>query len=136
MAKTLKYKTIPTELTVQQFNEFILPLLTTGSRGPEPKLSSYGLFQDILYLLHSGCQWTKLPIDKDENEKPEAHYTTVYRAFRRWESDGCFDTIFDGAVFRLSHDGLFDVSVMHGDGTTTGAKKGGDNVGFSGHKKK
>ena len=30
---------------------------------------------------------------------------------------------------------LFDVSAIHVDGTTTAAKKGGDNVGFSGHKK-
>ena len=27
-----------------------------------------------------------------------------------------------------------DISVIHGDGTTTAAKKGGDNLGFSGHK--
>jgi len=27
-----------------------------------------------------------------------------------------------------------DISVIHGDGTTTEAKKGGDNLGFSGHK--
>jgi hypothetical protein len=25
--------------------------------------------------------------------------------------------------------------IVHGDGTTTAAKKGGDNIGFSGHKK-
>jgi transposase len=30
---------------------------------------------------------------------------------------------------------LLDVTVIHGDGTTTAAKKGGDNIGFSGHKK-
>ena len=29
---------------------------------------------------------------------------------------------------------LLDVTVIHGDGTTTAAKKGGDNIGFSGHK--
>ena len=27
-----------------------------------------------------------------------------------------------------------DLSVLHGDGTTTPAKKGGDNIGYSGHK--
>jgi len=27
-----------------------------------------------------------------------------------------------------------DTSVIHGDGTTTSAKKGGDNIGYSGHK--
>ena len=29
---------------------------------------------------------------------------------------------------------LLDISVIHGYGTTTAAKKGGDNLGFSGHK--
>jgi hypothetical protein len=36
---------------------------------------------------------------------------------------------------QLQQDELLDVSVIHGDGTTTAAKKGGDNIGFSGHKK-
>ena len=26
-----------------------------------------------------------------------------------------------------------DVSIIHGDGTTTAAKRGGDNIGFNGH---
>ena len=29
---------------------------------------------------------------------------------------------------------FLDISVIHGDGTTTAAKRGGDNLGFSGHK--
>ena len=36
---------------------------------------------------------------------------------------------------QLHHDALLDIIVIHGDGTTTAAKKGGDNVGFNGHKK-
>ncbi|MFL9937614.1 hypothetical protein P0D88_54120, partial [Paraburkholderia sp. RL18-103-BIB-C] len=38
-------------------------------------------------------------------------------------------------VFRLGQDNRLDITVIHGDGTTTAAKKGGDNLGFSGHKK-
>jgi Transposase DDE domain len=34
----------------------------------------------------------------------------------------------------LHQDQLLDLSVIHGDGTTTAAKKGGDNLGYSGHK--
>ncbi len=30
---------------------------------------------------------------------------------------------------------LLDISIIHGDGTTMAAKKGGDNVGLNGHKK-
>lgn len=29
--------------------------------------------------------------------------------------------------------GLLDASILHGDGTMTIAKKGGDNIGYSGH---
>src|ERR1700726_1931575 len=45
------------------------------------------------------------------------------------------DAIFTGSVLRLHQDNLLDITVIHGDGTTTAAEKGGDNIGFSGHKK-
>jgi hypothetical protein len=37
-------------------------------------------------------------------------------------------------VRKLHQDGLLELTVIHGDGTTTAAKKGGDNLGYSGHK--
>jgi hypothetical protein len=90
------------------------------------------LFNYILKLLYLGCQWKELPIQKDESGREEIQYTGVYRAFRRWEADGCFDTIFKGTVLKLHREDLLDVSTIHGDGTTTAAKKGGDGIGFSG----
>jgi hypothetical protein len=45
------------------------------------------------------------------------------------------DAFLLGSVCRLHEDQLLDTSIIHGDGTTTAAKKGGDNLGFSGHKK-
>jgi DDE family transposase len=76
-----------------------------------------------------------LPIGKDGEGRPEIHYTRIYSAFRRWEADGCIDAIFAGAVMQLHQDERLDITVIHGDGTTTAAKKGGDNIGFNGHKK-
>ena len=67
--------------------------------------------------------------------RPEIHYTRIYRAFRRWQADGCFDVIFTGRWCGLHQADLLDVTIIHGDGTTTAAKKGGDNIGFNGHKK-
>lgn len=81
-----------------------------------------------------GCQWKELPIEKDETGHPEIHYTRIYETFRRWESAGCMDAIFENSVLKLHQNGLLDTSVIHGDGTTTAAKKGGDNIGYSGHK--
>lgn len=126
---------IPTKLTISEFDEFVSPYLTCGSRGPFPKLSLFKLFNYVLKLLHLGCQWKELPIEKDAAGVPEIHYTRVYRMLRYWERVGCIEAIFTGTLFRLHQDGKLDTSIIHGDGTTQAAKKGGDNVGYSGHKK-
>jgi transposase len=135
MAKSVQSRGIPTELSLEQFRQFVLPHLTVGSPGPAPKLSLHALFNYILKLLYIGCQWKELPIAKDARGLPEIHYTRIYGAFRRWQADGCFDIIFTVVVLRLHQTGLLDVTIIHGDGTTTAAKKGGDNIGFNGHKK-
>src|SRR6202049_4788154 len=119
MAKSVQSRGIPTELSLEQFREFVLPHLTVGSRGPAPKLSLHALFNYILKLLYLGSQWKELPIEKDLNGRREIHYSGIYRAFRRWEADGCFDAIFTGTVVKLHRADLLDTSVIHGDGTTT-----------------
>ena len=134
MAQSQSRQGIPTHLTLEQFKEFVLPHLHIGSRGPQPQLSLHAIFNYILKLLYLGCQWKELPIEKNEEGRPEIHYTRLYGAFRRYEAHGCFDVIFAGSVSLLSLKGQLDISVIHGDGTTTAAKKGGDNLGFSGHK--
>lgn len=134
MPQTQSYKWIPTHLTLEQFETFVLPHLHTGSRGPQPKLSLHAIFNYILKLLYLGCQWKELPIEKDKFGQPEIHYSSIYRAFRRFETHRCFEDIFRSSVSVLHEKGHLDTSVIHGDGTTTAAKKGSDNLGFSGHK--
>jgi hypothetical protein len=134
MAQSQPRQGIPTYLTLEQFNEFVLPHLHIGSRGPRPKLSLHRIFNYILKLLYIGCQWKELPIEKNKDGQPEIHYTRIYGAFRRYEDHGCFDTIFANSVSILSLKGYLDITVIHGDGTATVAKKGGDNLGFNGHK--
>jgi len=134
MAQSQPWQVIPTHLTLEQFEEFVLPHLKIGSRGPQPQLSLHAIFNYILKLLYLGCQWKELPIEKNKDGRPETHYTRIYRAFRRYETHGCFDAIFEGSVSQLHQKEYLDISVIHGDGTTTAAKKGGDNLGFSGHK--
>ncbi|NDH09591.1 MAG: transposase, partial [Gammaproteobacteria bacterium] len=123
MAKRQRQQGIPTELTVAQY--FVLPHLTVAKRGPVSKLSLYRSFAYIL-------KW--LPIEKNESGRPEIPYTCIYSVFRRWESDGCMNAIFVGSVLKLHQNDLLNIRVIHGDGTTTSAKKGGDNIGYSGHK--
>jgi len=134
MAQSKPWQCIPTILTLEQFEEFVLPHLHVGSRGPQPKLPLHVIFNYILKLLYLGCQWKELPIEKNKDGRPEIHYTRIYSAFRRFEAHGCFDAIFVGSVSQLHQKGHLNINVIHGDGTTTAAKKGGDNLGFSGHK--
>ena len=134
MSKSPRWQCIPTHLSLKQFEQFVLPHLTRGSRGPKPNLSLHSIFNYILQALYLGCQWKELPIEKDQQGRPEIHYTRIYSAFRRWQADGCLDSIFIGSVAALQEHDHLDISVIHGDGTTTAAKKGGDNIGFSGHK--
>jgi transposase len=135
VAKSKQWQWIPTRLSFEQFQQFVLPHLTVGSRGRAPKLTLLAVFNYILRLLYLGCQWKELPIDKDQEGRPEIHYTRIYSAFRKWQADGCFDAVFAGSVLKLHQANLLDATVIHGNGTTTSAKKGGDNIGFSGHKK-
>jgi hypothetical protein len=66
-----------------------------------------------------------LPIHKDGDGHPETHYTRIYRIRRRWVDSSCMDAIFAASVSRLHRDNLLDTTVIHGDGKTTAAKKGG-----------
>nr|WP_242540374.1 hypothetical protein [Trinickia mobilis] len=125
---------IPTNLSVEQFEQFVLPHLSTDRRGPAPTLWLHKIFNYILQLLYMGCQWKALPIERNDEGRPVIHYTRIYRALRRWQADGCIDRIFAGSVCKLHPGGLLDLTVIHGDGTTTAAKKGGDNLGYSAHK--
>ena len=125
---------IPTNLSREQFEQFVLPHLSRGRRGPAPTLALHTIFNYVLHLLYTGCQWKALPIRSNAKGRPEIHYTCIYRALRRWQADGCIERIFAGSVRKLFQNGRLDLTVIHGDGTTTAAKKGGDNLGYSGHK--
>ena len=124
MSKLRQYKSIPTRLSEEEFNEFVLPHLTKGKRGPKKNLPFFKLFNYILYLMHTGCQWHNIPIDKDETGKPEIHYTNIFNAFKDWVHDGCFAKVFEDSVLRLLKSKMLDTSILHGDGTGTVAKKG------------
>lgn len=126
---------IPVQLTLLQFNEFILKYLPKPKRGPLCKISFFKIFNYILKFLYTGCQWLSLPIDLDpKTGKPEIHYTRIFRIFQYWLKKDVFEKIFENSVVCLHLKGLLDLSILHGDGTSSMAKKGGDCLGFSGHK--
>ena len=121
---TPRYNWIPTELSLSDFNEFVFPHMTMGRRGPKPKISYFKMFNYFLYLMHTGCQWYQLPINKGTDGAPEMSYSRLFRHFQRWIKSGFFDRVFEASVAKLAKGSLLDTSILHGDGTTTAAKKG------------
>ncbi len=115
---------IPVQLSEMEFTAFIFPHLSMPKRGPKCKLGYHRLFNLILWVLYTGMQWKCLPVPKDAQGKPAIHYTTVYRAFAKWADDGSLWQAFIASVASLSAEKRLDVSVLHGDGTNTVAKKG------------
>lgn len=129
-----KYKTIPTELKEEEFNEYVLPHLTMPKRGPKCKVGYWLVFNLILRVLYTGEQWKMLPVPKDEKGKAKIHYTQIYRNFAKWSEDGSIEKVFYGSVEKLQKEGQLDLSVIQADATNVIAKKGGDLIGYSGHK--
>ncbi len=134
MSQKPHYKHIPTKLTEEQFNQFFCPYLSQPVRGPKLKLPVFKVFNYIVNLIHTGVQWCCLPIEKNQEGMPEIHYTNLFRRFQIWSDDGSLDRAFEASVCLLNTNDLLDVSVLHGDGSNTVAKKGGDNLGYNGHK--
>src|SRR5208283_5008688 len=95
---------IPVQLSEPEFIAFIFPHLSMPRRGPKCKLAAV------------------------------IHYTTVYKVFAKWSDDGSLDQAFIASVRHLAEQNHLDLSVLHGDGSNTVAKKGGDGIGYSGHK--
>jgi transposase len=123
---------IPVQLSETEFATFILPHLSMPKRGPKCKLGYYRLFNLILWVLYTGMQWKCLPIPKDADGKPAIHYTNVYRAFAKWADDGSLWQAFLASVRHLAATHQLDISVLHGDGTNTVAKKGAMALGTRG----
>src|SRR5437867_11347857 len=115
---------IPVQLSDSEFTAFILPLLSMPKRGRKCKLGYHRVFNLILWVLYTGMQWKCLPIPHDAQGKPAIHYTTVYRVFAKWADDGSLWQAFIASVAHLSKAKQLYLSILHGDGTNTVAKKG------------
>ena len=114
------YNVLPKQVTRKEFNQFIRPHLKKPVKGPAPKLSTYKIFNYILYVLHTGMQWKQL-----RTRNNELHWSNVYKWHSRWSKNGSYHTLFLSSVITLNDLGKLDLSILHGDGSNTIAKKGG-----------
>jgi transposase len=113
------YNPLVKRVSQKEFNQYILPQLRRPVKGPKPKLSLYKIFNYVLYVLSTGCQWEQLPIYRNE-----IHWSNVYKWHNRWSKNGSYQNLFESTVDLLNRKGKLDTSILHGDGSNTVAKKG------------
>jgi len=116
---------IPVQLSELEFTACIFPHLSMPKRGPQCKLGDHRVFNLILWVLYTGMPWKCLPVPTDTHGKPAIHDTTVDKVFATWADDGSLWQAFIASVRHLADQKHLDLSVLHGDGTNTVAKKGG-----------
>ncbi len=126
---------IPTELTPAEFEEYVEPYLSKAKRGYVCSIPLYKVFNYILYLLYTGCQWKMIPIDKkpDNENKAEISWQSVYHHFRKWCNDGSFKNVWNQSTEKIRV--FLNLSELNFDGTHTIAKKGGESAEYQGRKK-
>ena len=134
MTKSPATTPIPVQLSGPEFIAFIFPHLSMPTRGPKCKLGYHRVFNLILWVLYTGMQWKCLPVPLAGDGTAVIHYTTIYKVFAKWSDDGSLDQAFIASVRHLAEQHHLDLRVLHGDGSNTVAKKGGDGIGYSGHK--
>lgn len=114
-----KFNKLPVKVSRENFNKFIEPYLSKGKRGPKPKISLYKTFNYILYVLHTGIQWENLPI-----RERETSWQAVYNKHNAWSKNGTYENLLLNSVKILKEKDKLDLSILHGDGSNTVAKKG------------
>src|SRR5258707_12619153 len=134
MTKSQATTPIPVQLSGPEFIAFIFPHLSMPRRGSKCKLGYYRVFNLILWALYTGMHWKCRPVTATAERTALMHYSTMYKVFAKWADDGSLEQAFIASVRHLAEHQQLDLNILHGDGTNTVAKKGGDGIGYSGHK--
>lgn len=94
------------------------------------KYSLRSIFEAILYLLVSGCQWRMLPKDFPK-------WQSVYKYFRKWREDGRIEHFIEKTVMRIrrsrKQNGTPSVGALDAQSVKWGNRK--SNNGFDANKK-
>jgi len=126
---------IPVKLTEVQFQKYVEPYISKAKRGYVSKIPLYKIFNYVLYVLYTGCQWKMLPIEnkQDTPNKKEISYSAVYHHSRKWTKDDSLINVFFHSVVSIKDE--LNLSELNFDGTHIIAKKGGESVKYQGRKK-
>lgn len=118
-------------ISEDSINEWIVPQLSTATRGTKLRVKLSEIVSAIIYRLKTGCQWRELPAAQFFKDGCIG-WQGVYHHFRKWVRDGSFRKVW---VFLLkARCRLLDLSSVQLDGSQTICKNGGECIGYQGRK--
>lgn len=95
---------IPPKLTQEEFEQDVKQHLRATEQDLDSKIALLRVFNYILYVLHTSCQWKELPIDPDLTKpgKKEISYHALYYHFRKWSKDGiAYEKVWEQKLQRI-----------------------------------
>jgi len=118
-------------LSKDMIEQWVIPHLSKGERGPKPEVGLVDLVRAILYRLKTGTQWRFLPVG--EFFAPGAiKWGGVYHHHRAWIKDGSWRRVWIELL--KANRSRLDLSSIQLDGSQTPSKKQGENIGYQGRK--
>lgn len=122
----------PTEVLGKDIiRTWILPHLSTGTRGPACQADLLNVVETILYKLKTGCQWRQLPLKQFFTEAVLS-WQAVYYHFNEWRKDGSWKKLW--VTFLHLHKSRLDLSSIQLAGSHTRTHNGGAAIGYQGRK--
>ena len=128
--------TIPISVTEEEFKQYIEPYLRVARRGYVSQRPLWKIFNLILYRVHSGCQWYRLPVSgnaPERAERGEPSWQAVYHHWQKWSADGSLERLWQASIQQMS--AQLDLTQMNLDGSHAIAKRGGEAVAYQGRKR-
>ena len=91
----------PSDISLERFEEIRAILESARKRTKPRKLDLYEVFNGLLYVVKTGCQWRALPKDYPK-------YGTVHKYFRIWSEDSDEgESILDQVLKKTSSQGAY-----------------------------
>jgi transposase len=79
-------------LSKNTIEKWVIPHLTKGTRGFEPKVPLVEIVEALLYRLKTGCQWRELPT-KEFFSDERITWNSVFHHFNKWSKAGCWQKV-------------------------------------------
>ena len=92
-----------------------------------PRADDRNCINGMLYVLMSGCRWMDMPTKYGS-------YKTVWERHKKWSVKGVWKNIMKSLVSRGYSSGLIKIDDLSVDSSTV-EPRGGQQIGFDGHKK-